>query len=559
MNKIIISAIALATFISCSTTEQKYLDDIYAPTVVAASPFDAFVGLSLLPSGEIRHYDHRAEADFYISSMDNGLTWDTVKTEKGLLFADVQNPQTGEYIRLDDVEGKGFAAIIVKNHGQENQTVETIATGFPGGKYIMVKPPVFVNDNKRIVVMTHLGDNFAKEENKGSFVFYSDDNGRTWKRSNALQAPYHKAGGFHKGIRWNHGAVEPTVIELKSGKLWMLIRTSQDYHYQSYSDDFGQTWSKPEPSPFYATITMPTLQRLKDGRILFLWNNTTPLVEKEGVNGVWEDVFTNRNVLHAAVSDDEGKSWSGFREIYLDPHRNASDFGSTTGMDKSSHQTQVIEPEDGKLIIALGQHPRHRKIIVMDVDFITDGERAENFDDSLKNVTAFRYLAGLRGHCGYDREANGQIVADPDNGQNPVMLLTSMPDDLKYENSIEGAVWNYPAAKKGTLSFRYRFMEGAKHVNVVLNDRWFNSHDTVALHENMFKFTLEPKSTDKWQTLAVEWDTDKGEASVKSNDFNQTLQINKATPHGISYLHLMLPEGIDENGVMIDDIVMKTK
>ena len=557
MRNIIITAIIILTLTSCATAEQKYLDTIYEPTVVAAPPFDAFVGLSLLPNGEIRHYDHRAEADFYVSSKNNGLTWDTVKTEKGLLFADVQNPQTGEYIRLDDVEGKGFAAIIVKNHGAKDQTVETFATGFPAGKYIMVKPPVFVNDNKRIVVMTHLGDNFAKEENKGSFAFYSDDNGRTWERSHALQVPYHKAGGFHKGIRWNHAAVEPTLLELKNGKLWALMRTSHDYHYESFSDDFGQTWTKPAPSKFYATITMPTLHRLNDGRILLLWNNTTPLPEKEGVNGIWEDVFTNRNVLHAAVSADEGKSWSGFREIYLDPHRNDSDFGSKPGMDKSSHQAQVIEPEEGKLIIALGQHPLHRKIIAMDVDFITDGSREENFDDSLNNVTAFRYFAGLRGHCGYDREANGEIITDPDDEQNPVMLLTSTPD-AKFENSIEGAVWNHPAAKKGTLSFRYRFNKGAKPVNVVLNDRWFNSHDTVALHENMFKFVLEPVSNDAWQTISVDWDTDKGEAVVKSKDFNQTIHINRASPHGISYLHFMLPEGTDENGVMIDDIVMKT-
>ncbi len=342
MRNTIIFSFLMAALASCGVEQPKHLDHIFEPTVVAAPPFDAFVGLAQLPSGEIRHYDHRPSAEFYIASSDNGLNWDTVKIEKGKLFADVQNPNTGEYIRLDDVPGKGFAAIVVKNHGQENQSVETFPTGFPEGKYIMVKPPVFVNDNKRIVVLTHLGDNFAAEKDKGSFAFYSDDNGRTWKRSHALQAPYHKAGGFHKGIRWNHGAVEPTMVELKNGKLWMLLRTGQDYHYESFSEDFGETWTKPVPSKFYATITMPTLHRLKDGRILLLWNNTTPLPEKETANGVWEDVFTNRNALHAAISSDEGQTWTGFREIYLDPFRNATDFGSLEGMDKSSHQTQEI-------------------------------------------------------------------------------------------------------------------------------------------------------------------------------------------------------------------------
>lgn len=78
-------------------------------------------------------------------------------------------------------------------------------------------------------------------------------------------SPDHQGGGFHKGIRWNHGAVEPTVVELKDGTLWMLMRTSQDFHYQAFSKDGGQTWGESEPSPFYGTITMPTLGRLADG------------------------------------------------------------------------------------------------------------------------------------------------------------------------------------------------------------------------------------------------------------------------------------------------------
>lgn len=52
------------------------------------------------------------------------------------------------------------------------------------------------------------------------------------------------------------------------------------------------------------------MNRLEDGRLLFFWCNTTPLPEMETANGVWDDVFTNRDVTHVAISEDDGKTWT---------------------------------------------------------------------------------------------------------------------------------------------------------------------------------------------------------------------------------------------------------
>ncbi len=84
---------------------------------------------------------------------------------------------------------------------------------------------------------------------------------------------------------------------------------------------------------------MPTFFRLKDGRLLLFFNSTTPLPEEDRTDDVsireeqktgetWEDVFTNRDILHAAISDDDGVSSYGFRELYLNPLRNESDFAT---------------------------------------------------------------------------------------------------------------------------------------------------------------------------------------------------------------------------------------
>ena len=109
---------------------------------------------------------------------------------------------------------------------------------------------------------------------------------------------------------------------------------------------------------------------MNDGRLLFIWNNTTPLPEKEGVSGVWEDVFTNRDVLHAAVSDDDGKTWKGFRELFLNPNRNDFDYKNadrSQSIDMSVHQTQTVELPSGEVLISLGQHKDHRKLLMFEI------------------------------------------------------------------------------------------------------------------------------------------------------------------------------------------------
>lgn len=124
--------------------------------------------------------------------------------------------------------------------------------------------------------------------------------------------------GPHQGVRWFNNAVEATVLEMKDGTLWALARTSQDQAWQAFSKDYGETWSKPEPSRFFGTLTMNTLGRLDDGTIVSLWTNTMALPENATAgNGTWEDVFTNRDSHHIAMSGDEGKTWYGFREIIL--------------------------------------------------------------------------------------------------------------------------------------------------------------------------------------------------------------------------------------------------
>lgn len=112
----------------------------------------------------------------------------------------------------------------------------------------------------------------------------SSDGGKTWRLSNPIDIG---GAGDHEG------AVEPTVIELKDRRLWMLIRTSRERFWQAFSTNGGLTWSAAEPTGIPSTHAPGHLARLTDGRLALVWNPKA----------------TGRRELHLALSEDDGRTW----------------------------------------------------------------------------------------------------------------------------------------------------------------------------------------------------------------------------------------------------------
>lgn len=126
------------------------------------------------------------------------------------------------------------------------------------------------------------------------FTLYSDDNGKTWKKSSEVDMrvldPDNKVG-----------TQEPAVVELKDGRILMLIRNDFGCIAKSYSGDRGETWSKPELIPeLEAPVAPSSIIRIpKTGDLLLIWNRN----KKE------------RRPLNSAISRDEGKTWEHFRVV----------------------------------------------------------------------------------------------------------------------------------------------------------------------------------------------------------------------------------------------------
>jgi len=143
-------------------------------------------------------------------------------------------------------------------------------------------------------VLAAAWDGHAKGRTIIGFTLYSDDNGVTWRKSTDVDMrvldPDDKVG-----------AQEPAVVELKDGRVMMLIRNGFGCVARCYSKDRGQTWSKPELVPeLPAPVSPASIIRLpQTGDLLLIWNRDPKL----------------RNPLNSAISRDDGKTWEHIREV----------------------------------------------------------------------------------------------------------------------------------------------------------------------------------------------------------------------------------------------------
>ncbi|GMV90635.1 MAG: hypothetical protein AMXMBFR82_04130 [Candidatus Hydrogenedentota bacterium] len=128
--------------------------------------------------------------------------------------------------------------------------------------------------------------------NLHSFVFYSDDGFKSWKRSRDSMTA--KGRGCH----------EPTIVELNDGRLYCLLRNTNQCQYYSISEDGGEHWTTPAPTTLASPESPALLKRIPStGDILVLWNNVAS-------KSNWP-----RTPLTAAISRDECRTWTHYHDI----------------------------------------------------------------------------------------------------------------------------------------------------------------------------------------------------------------------------------------------------
>ena len=535
MKRLLILALLSSLIISCekkqglSPEEESFLSAIDAPTVVGVPLSDARNDLCVMRDGELRAYGPRDT--LYLSSRDCGLTWKK-HVAKGRMQSASWIPEYKLWVKCDNVieEGEEGTFVLVSRKGPED----------PAPTRIKVCDTTCVG--AFLPRITSSGRVYFPAETGGrsrlAYFFYSDDGCKTFSHVVLPAVPPQEVVYPHKGLRWCVGSgSEPTVCETGKDSLMMLIRTSRDCFYQSFSYDGGTSWSAPAPSPFQGTDTTPFLLRLSDGRILAFWNNTRPLPELAhegdipGMNaireGLGEDHFTNRDASHVAISEDGGRTWIGARELYLNGIRNNPDFRyigtRRSSNDKSVHQFQAIELPMGKVLVAVGQNEISRRMLIFDVDWLYETGREEDFYEGLVNVSTQVYVKSspghtpINGHCSYNRTNGALKVIDPVGDRREAVQICRI-DDPRLLSPVQGLVWNFPASLSGEVEAEVYLAEDAADIS--LGDCWFNPIDTYAPEFSLFTFHIDKSVVvpGKYHILKFKYDLSDGVCDMLVDD-----------------------------------------
>lgn len=125
----------------------------------------------------------------------------------------------------------------------------------------------------------------------------SDDEGATWRRVD---------------MPGSSGRVHPSLVELEDGHLVAFMRSREaDFIYRSESEDYGDTWTVPEPTPLPNNNSGIAAVRLASGRVAIAYNhNSAP--STYGKTGAWPAL---RNPVSIALSEDGGRTFPLIRHI----------------------------------------------------------------------------------------------------------------------------------------------------------------------------------------------------------------------------------------------------
>jgi hypothetical protein len=360
----------------------------------------------------------------------------------------------------------------------------------------------------------------------GVSSLYSDDDGATWQQSADLvyvQTP--NLGTF--------GAAEPVVIELKDGRVWMLIRTQMGRFYESFSTDGGVHWSPAQPSSLISSDSPAALIRLPDGNILLISNACLRFPYAYGA----------RNVLHVAVSPDEGRTWRGFREVVRDPLRNEpppprEDYGL-------SYSFPTVTAGGRVLFSNWVETGRDRTFRLFDPAWIYETRQESDFSRGIDDWSTF----GSKG-----------VALEDDAEQANRRVLAVHKTDKDWP---AGAVWNFPIGAKGKLEMDVKLAPEFGGTLVGLTDHFSVPWDLEDQHYNVFNLRVEADgqifpnvklSPGRWYHVTLDWDTTRRQCRVSIDGKPAGVLEDQRRTAGINYLRLRSVAERPDGGLLLRNV-----
>ncbi len=367
-------------------------------------------------------------------------------------------------------------------------------------------------------------DAFTDMGRFSSGVVYSDDAGDSWHEAAVelkVPSPYIGADGI----------IEPIALELKDGRTWLLLRTQLGRLFESFSKD-GAVWTKPTPTSIFSSDSPPSLTRLKDGRIVMLWNNCLRFSYAQG----------GRHILHAAISEDDGRTWRGYREVARnpfvdDPPPSNGDHGVSYTLPALTSDGEIITPIQVGGTGGMWQ-------LRFNPDWLHETSRKTDFSSGAEGWSTF----GTKGV---------EVVTNPDKSGMRALQMRKPEADWP-----SAAVWNFPNGMKGRLKLRLKLNPGFVGARIGLTDHFSVPFDPEDLSYNLFNLNLgregklgnSAMSLGQWHVLELDWNCAEQECRVLVDGRHaETLPMQRRTA-GVNYLRLSSTADVDTAGLLIESV-----
>jgi hypothetical protein len=291
--------------------------------------------------------------------------------------------------------------------------------------------------------------------------------------------------------------------------------------------------------------------RVSTGRIVLLWNNCENTSRVGG-----KGVYTNRDALHAAVSDDEGRTWHGYREICRDPLRNEP---PPKHGDRGTAYPYAVATGCGMILCITGQGHGRRNLLRIDPRWLDETKQEDDFSGGLGAWSVFTAFGEPENYW-RNRRQGADLVNHPTRCGAKCLHVRRAD-----ENPPDGAVWNFPAGRQGHLTLRIMLAEGFAGASIALADRFIQPTDDAGEKKVLFNLPIGPDGalpggtcleTGRWHTVELAWELESRRCHMRT-DGRPAAVLVQSSDHcaGVSYLRLRsTAERVDPAGLLVESV-----
>jgi hypothetical protein len=248
-------------------------------------------------------------------------------------------------------------------------------------------------------------------------------------------------------------------------------------------------------------------------------------------------------VLHAAISDDDGRTWRGYREVARNPF---IDEPPPPSGDHGVSYTLPTLTKDGEIITPLQVGGTGGMwLLRFSPEWLCETNRKTDFTSGAEGWHHF----GTKGV---------EIVSHPEKAGAKVLQLRKPEADWP-----SAAVWNFPNGMNGRLQIRLKLKSGFAGVRIGLTDHFSVPFDPEDQYHNLVNLPIGSDgqlgqtalAPARWHTLELRWNCTKQECRILVDGHPvETLPMQRRSS-GVNYVRISsTADPTDAAGLLIESV-----